>query len=303
MNISRVAATVVGLATTAVLTACGASTTNSSPAKPSQPVDVGIAAPAQWRDQGTIRVGIACDYPPFGYIDIEGKNAGYDAELARTLAAYVFGDDSKVTFTCVTPQNRIPYLQTNKIDLIVSTLGYTKERAQTIDYSTAYFTSGAKLLVPADSKVTGWPDIKNQPVITKTGTTSSTFIANCYPDSKQLRLDSTSDAVTALKAGRAVAFAEDSTLLLGLTLHDTSLKVVGDDEAQTPWGVGIRKGDDATKKYVDAVVADMQKKDTLWKIFGSVVTDQKSRDAFAKNMPRPGQNIVLTDENTLTKSS
>ena len=106
-----------------------------------------VAAPAPWMGQGTIRVGVACDYPPFGYTDIEGKNAGYDAEVARTLAGYAFGNASKVSFTCVTPQNRVPYLDTGKIDLIISTLGYTKERDQTIDYSTPYFTSGAKLLV------------------------------------------------------------------------------------------------------------------------------------------------------------
>ena len=115
-------------------------------------------------------------------------------------------------------------------------------------------------------------------------------------------LDSTSDAVAALKANRGVAFAEDSTLLLGLTLKDPSLKVVGDDKAETPWGIGIKQGDQA-KQYVDAVLADLQAKDKLWEIFGSVVTDPKARDAFAKNMPRPGQNIVYTDEDTLTDCS
>jgi len=120
--------------------------------------------------------------------------------------------------------------------------------------------------------------------------------------SKQLLLDSTSDAVAALKANRGVAFAEDSTLLLGLTLKDASLKVVGDDKAETPWGIGIKQGDQA-KQYVDAVLADLQAKDKLWEIFGSVVTDPKARDAFAKNMPRPGQNIAYTDEDTLADCS
>ena len=89
-------------------------------------------------------------------------------------------------------------------------------------------------------------------------------------------LDSTSDAVAALKADRGVAFAEDSTLLLGLTLKDPSLKVVGDDKAETPWGIGIKQGDQAAKQYVDAVLADLQAKDTFWEIFGSVVTDAES---------------------------
>ncbi|HJT92355.1 MAG TPA: transporter substrate-binding domain-containing protein [Mycobacterium sp.] len=281
---------------------CGTSS-ESSVSKPTSPVDVGVPVPTQWQDQGLIRVGIACDYPPFGYTDIQGKNAGYDADVARSLAAYAFGDDTKVTFTCVTPQNRIPYLETNKIDLIISTLGYTKERDETIDYSTPYFTSGAKLLVPADSQVTGWNDIHGKPVTTKTGTTSSTFLTNCYPDSEQLLLDSTSDAVKALKAGRAVAFAEDSTLLLGLTLNDDGLKVVGEDKAETPWGIGIRQGDEASKKWVDAALADMQRKDTLYDIFNGAVKDQEAAQAFAANMPRPDQKVAYTDKDTLADCS
>ena len=302
MKTSHALITSAALGLSLTLAGCGGS---SEPAvsKPADPVDVGAPVPADWQDQGLIRVGVACDYPPFGYTDIEGENAGYDAEVARTLAAYAFGDDTKVTFTCVTTQNRIPYLETKKIDLIISTLGYTKERDQTIDYSTPYFTSGAKLLVPSDSEVTGWNDIAGEPVITKTGTTSSTFLTNCYPDSEQLLLDSSSDAVTALKDGRAVAFAEDSTLLLGLTLNDDSLEVVGDDEAQTPWGIGIRQGDKAAKKWVDAALADLQKDDTLWDIFSHVVEDQEAVEAFSKNMPRPEQNIVVTNADTLADCS
>jgi polar amino acid transport system substrate-binding protein len=298
MKIIHAVITCVSLGLSMTVAGCGGS---SEPAvsQPTTPVDVGVPTPKQWQDQGLIRVGVACDYPPFGYTNIEGKNAGYDADVARSLAAYAFGDDSKVSFTCVTPQNRIPYLETNKIDLIISTLGYTKERDQTIDYSTPYFTSGAKLLVPADSNITGWNDIKGKPVTTKTGTTSSTFLANCYSDSDQLLLDSTSDAVKAMKAGRAVAFAEDSTLLLGLTLNDDSLKVVGEDKAETPWGIGIRQGDEASKKWVDAALANLQREDTLWDIFSNAVQDQEAVQAFAENMPRPDQNVVITDENTL----
>lgn len=302
MKISHALVTAVVVGASVSLSGCG-SDAKSTASNVTEPVDVGVAVPADWKAKDVIRVGISCDYPPFGYTDIEGANAGYDAEVARSLAAYAFGDASKVDFTCVTPQNRIPYLETQKIDLIISTLGYTMERDETIDYSTAYFTSGAKLLVPAESSVDSWDDITGQPVITKTGTTSSTFLTNCYKDSDQLLLDSTSDAVKALKADRAVAFAEDSTLLLGLTLNDETLKVVGEDEAQTPWGIGIRQGDTAAKTWVDAALVDFQKEDTLWTIFSDVVKNKEAVEAFAENMPRPGQDIVYTDEDTLSDCS
>lgn len=301
MKSSRVTATVIGLGMTVFLAACGASNSASTGEKATKAVDVGVAVPSAWKAQDGIRVGIACDYPPFGFTDLEGKNAGYDAEVAHTIAGYAFGDESKVKFTCVTPDNRIPYLQTKKIDLIISTLGYTKERDGTIDYSTAYFTSGVKLMLKSDSDLKGWSDLTGQPVITKTGTTASTFLENCFKNDKQLLLSSTSDAVSALKAGRGAAFVEDSTLLLGLTLNDKGLKVVGEDEGETPWGLGIRQGDTATKQYVDAVLASMQKKDLFFDVFKKAVTEKEAQDAFATNMPRPGQNIVISDENTLSK--
>jgi len=86
---------------------------------------------------------------------------------------------------------------------------------------------------------------------------------------------------------RKALLAEPS---LGMKLH-----FVQNERFERKNGVSLL----AAKKYVDAALADMQKKDTLWKIFGSVVTNQTARNAFAKNMPRPGQNIFITNENTL----
>ena len=69
-------------------------------------------------------------------------------------------------------------------------------------------------------------------------------------------------------------------------------------------GDAVDLGQDvAGVRHLDPVLADLQAKDTFWEILGSVVTDAKARDAFAKNMPRPGQNIVYTDEDTLTDCS
>lgn len=302
MKLSHLPSSIVCLLLAATLSACGGSS-GTDAAVSSKPVDVKVPVPAALASKGSITVGVACDYPPFGSTGVDGKNTGYDTDVARALARYAFGDESKVKFTCVTTQNRIPYLQTGKIDIIASTLGYTKERDETIDYSVPYFDSGNKLLVLKDSTVKGWEDIKGEPVVTKQGTTSSTYLQNCYPDSKQLLLEGTSDAVTALKDGRGAAFAEDSTLLLGLSLKDDTVKVVGQDKAETPWGLGIKQGDAETKAWVDAVLKDLQAKDGLWKIFTGAVEDKEAVKAFATNMPRPDQDIVYTDKDTLSDCS
>jgi polar amino acid transport system substrate-binding protein len=292
-----------GLVCLLALAGCGSGGTAAAHSTPASATSLGVAVPAALKTQGTIKVGVACDYPPFGYTGINGDHAGFDTDVARTLATYAFGDASKVSFTCVTPQNRIPYLQTHKIDLIVSTLGYTQERAKAIDYSAPYFTSGVKLLVPKSSGVTGWTDIHGKTIITTQGTTASTYLTNCYADSKQLLFDNTSDDVSALTAGRAAAFAEDSTLLLDLALSNSNVKVVGVDKATTPWGIGIFKGDSATKQWVDAALKEMQSKDTFWAIFTKDVGNQSARQSFSRNMPRPGQNLEYTSKNTLTDCS
>lgn len=277
----------------ALLAVTGCGQTADSQAQNTEPLaELDAALPEALASAGKINVGISCDYPPFGFIDIDNKNSGYDSDVARELAKYAFDDAEAVDFTCVTPANRIPYLETNKIDLIVSTLGYTAERDETIDYSTSYFTSGAKLLVPGDSDVTGWPDIDGKTAITKQGTTSSTYLQQCYPETEQLLLDSTSDAVTSLKQGRGAAFVEDSTLLLGLALTDEAVKVVGEDEATTPWGIGIKQGEEELKTWVDAALADMQANDSFYRIFQENVPNEEAQEAFSEAMPRPDTGIV-----------
>ncbi|MFL4973457.1 MAG: transporter substrate-binding domain-containing protein [Microvirga sp.] len=124
-----------------------------------KPVNVGAPVPAAMARQGKLAIGVKCDYPPFGYIDEGGANAGFEIDIAHQLAAYAFGDPDKVEFTCVTGSNRVPFLTTNKIDLIMATMNYTPERAQTIDFTSPYFAAGVKMLVPSDSSVKDWDDL------------------------------------------------------------------------------------------------------------------------------------------------
>lgn len=282
------------------LTACGGTTEPATEAQPSL-AKLSAPLPPELESAKKIEVGIACDYPPFGFKDVDNKNSGYDADVARELARYAFNDPEAVNYTCVTPANRIPYLETNKIDIIVSTLGYTAERNKTIDYSTAYFTSGAKLLVKSESEIQGWDDVATETLITKQGTTSSTYIQQCLKDAEQLLLDSTSDAVTSLKQGRGAAFVEDSTLLLGLALTNKDVKVVGEDKATTPWGLGIKKGNAAMKTWVDAALADMKSNDSFYRIFKENIPNEEAQKVFAEAMPRPDrENIKYSDATEFT---
>lgn len=288
-----------------IITGCGTDDSGggagvASAAPDGRPVDVGAPLPSTMKQKGTLAIGVKCDYPPFGYIDEGGANAGFEIDIAHQLAAYAFGDPDKVEFTCVTGSNRVPFLTTNKIDLIMATMNYTPERAQTIDFTAPYFAAGVKMLVPKDSPVRNWDDLDGKQVITIKGATASLWLTQCVPGAEQVQFEQTSEAVTALAQNRAVAFAQDDTLLVDLAAKNKDTKVVGDEKAASPWGMGVRKGDTEMKAWVDGAIKKLQDEDWFWKSFQKTVTDKDVQQQFAKVLPRPDNTLEYPTGSTMT---
>lgn len=264
------------------------------------PVDVGAPLPAEVKSRGKLTVGVKCDYPPFGYIDESSKNAGFEIAIAHQMASYAFGDPDALTLTCVTGSNRVSFLTSKRIDLIEATMNYTEERAQTIDFSSPYFQSGVKLLVPKDSPITSFDQLAGKTVISTTGATASLWLTQCEKDAKQTLFTQTSQSLTALNQKRGVAFAQDDALLLDLAAKNPKLKVVGEAKAGSPWGMGVRKGDAEMLAWVNGALAHMQQTDFLWTEFQKTVTDASVQKQFAEYVPRPGRNLTYPTGSTLT---
>ena len=86
-------------------------------------------------------VGVKCDTPPFGYLDVRGKNAGVDVEIAQQLARYAFGRAQRLTFVCAPTAVREPLLTNGRVDMVISTFTYTADRDTRIDFSRAYYNA------------------------------------------------------------------------------------------------------------------------------------------------------------------
>lgn len=80
------------------------------------------ALPTEVRSRKRWLIGVKCDFPPFGFIDVQGRNGGYDVEVARRFATLGFGRPNRVSLTCVTTPSRIPTLDSKRVDVIISTL-------------------------------------------------------------------------------------------------------------------------------------------------------------------------------------
>src|SRR5690606_39594113 len=86
----------------------------------------------QVKEKGELTVGMLVDFPPYGILNTENKPDGYDADVARLLAKDL---GVKVNIVPVTGPNRIPFLLTNKVDMLVASLAITPERAKQVQFS------------------------------------------------------------------------------------------------------------------------------------------------------------------------
>jgi polar amino acid transport system substrate-binding protein len=241
--------------------------------------------PAEVKERKRWVIGVKCDFPPFGFIDVRGNNDGYDVQVARRFAQLAFGNKKKVNFTCVTTPSRIPTLMSSRVDIIVSTLTWTQARADQIDFSIPYYSATGRLLVPNNSSLTV-PSLAGKTIVTTRGALYAAWTRNCFKNSKLLEVDSPALAVAAVKDGRADTFMFDDAFLLGVATQDRDVRLTGDKFLNVPWGIGIRKGDAATARWVNAALRYMKKKDEFAKIL-KANAPARLVGSFLDNVPRP----------------
>jgi polar amino acid transport system substrate-binding protein len=258
----------------------GAAATTKTKPKPLPPL------PANIKQRGRWNIGVKCDVPPFGYINVKGQNAGFDVEIARSFAKYAFGKPSRVNFTCAPTPAREPLLTTDRVDLVISTFTYTPDRDTRIDFSRPYYKATGRLLVPNDGPVQKLGDINGKTIATTSGSVYDKWMKTCFKDAKPLVFDSFTNAVLAFRGGRADAVMWDDTGVLGIATSDQTVKLTGDAFLQAPYGIGIKQGNTALKKWVDARLNLMKKKDVF---IGMLKNNVPARlfPAFQGNVLRP----------------
>ena len=220
------------------------------------------------KKRGSLIAGVKTDFPPFGTIDASGKNVGFDVDVAHAFARALFGDEHKVELVAVTSGNRIPFLQSGKIDIIIATVTVTDERRQVVEFSEPYFMSGSLLLVPKASTARGLEDMAGKTVAVVQGAIQDKDVEQLQPKANRIKFGKVSEAVLAVTGGRADAYVHDDIVVLSLARENPDLKAVGKPFMPRPYGIAVRKGDTDFIKWVDAQLSKMHKDgtyDRLWK--------------------------------------
>jgi polar amino acid transport system substrate-binding protein len=286
------AVTLVVALAAAVLAAWGAAAPSTGVTGSAQVVKAPKAPPlpAEVKQRKRWVIGVKCDFPPFGYIDVQGQSAGYDVEVARQFAELAFGKANRISLVCVTTPSRIPALQTKRVDIIISTLTYTFARAEVIDFSTPYYGATGRLLVRNETSVNSLADLSGKTVVTTRGALYATWVRKCFPNTRLLEVDSPASAILAVKDGRADTFMFDDAFLLGVVTGDRELKLTRDKFLEVPWGIGIRKGETPMRTWVNWALARLKTRDMFQRFLRNNAPPRLIPE-FIDTVPRPNRTL------------
>jgi polar amino acid transport system substrate-binding protein len=246
--------------------------------------------PAEIKNRNRFIVGVKCDTPPFGYLDVRGRNAGVDVEIARQFARYAFGRAQRLTFVCAPTAAREPLLTTGRVDMVISTFTYTTDRDTRIDFSRPYYNATGRLLVKNNSTIQRLADIRGKRVATTSGSTYDRWMKRCFPDTQVIVVDSVTNAVIAFNQGRADAVMFDDTSLVLIAATDPTSKMTDDLFLEGPFGIGIKQGNVELKRWVDARLNLMKRKDLFLPIIRNNIAP-RFVPAFSKNILRPNNDF------------
>ncbi len=158
-------------------------------------------------------------------------------------------------------------LTSGDIDLIAATMTITEERKKQIDFSHVYYLAGQSLLVPEDSAIKTVKDAKGKKVSTAKGATSGKNLEKHVPGVIVEEYDNYADAFTALKSKKVDAVTTDDSILLGMAESDSNYHVLSEKFTKEPYGMGIKKGNEQLKKYVNDFIVEIQKNGKYAELF------------------------------------
>ena len=214
------------------------------------------------KGKGKLTIGMLVDFPPFGITNSEGKPDGYDADVAKLMAKHM---GVPVDIVPVTGPNRIPYLLTGKVDVLVASLGVTPERAKQVAFSEPYAAIEIGLLAPQKSTVKKPEDLSGKSVgVARASTQDQSLSAVAPKDARIMRFDDDASAVQALLSGQVDALGVSNVVAQQIKTMapqaNYEMKFVLKSQVQ---GIALRQGQDKLMSWVNGFLDTVKKNGEL----------------------------------------
>lgn len=264
----------------AVLTACGGSSSASTATAASGSAASGSSVVYRTLDQikesGTINIGVFSDKNPFGYVDENGEYQGYDVYFARRL-----GEDLgvEINFVSTEAANRIEYLQTGKVDVILANFTVTPERAEEVDFALPYMNVALGVVSPDSNVITSLDSWNaDDQMIVISGTTAETYLTQNYPDIPLQKYDSYATAKSAMENG-GVAWANDNTEVIAFASQNPGYTVgipsLGSQDTIAP---AVSKGNETLLNAINDEIKALGKENFFHADYEATLVDTYGTD-------------------------
>lgn len=247
------------------------------------------------KESGKITIGFSDTTMPISYIS-NGKAEGYAIDICRHVASDIKKQlnmpNLRIEYLAITPSQRIPNIQSGRIDMACESITNSYKRQQEVAFSTNFYYTEVRMAVKKSSNIKNLVDLDGKAVVTATGTTSDQYIKR-NERGKNINLINLygrdmDDSFAILASGKAQAYVMDDNILAGLiakSSNPSAYEIVGPVLSAEPYGIMLPKGDTKFKELVDDSVTG------LWK-------SGEMRNLYKKwfQSPIPPKNINLNLE-------
>ena len=226
---------------------------------------------------GTINIGVFSDKNPFGYVDENGEYQGYDVYFARRI-----GEDLGVTVNYVSTEaaNRVEYLETGKVDIILANFTVTPERAEKVDFALPYMNVALGVVSPDSRIIKDLSELTaDDQVIVISGTTAEDYLIRNNPEITLQKYDTYANAKNALENGNAVAWANDNTEVIAYALQNEGYTVgipsLGSQDTIAP---AVTKGNESLLNWINDEIKALAAENFFHKDYEETLVDTYGLD-------------------------
>lgn len=212
--------------------------------------------------KGVLKVAVPQDFPPFGSIGIDLKPQGYDIDMAGYLADKL---DVKLELVPVTSANRIPYLQTGKVDLVISSMGKNPERAKVIDFSEAYAPFYLGVFGSEDEAVGDAKDLSGKTIGVTRGSVEDLELSKIAPaDTVIKRFEDNNATLSSFLSGQVSLIATGNLVVTEIaTRYPAKAPKTKFLLKNSPCFVGVMKGEESLLKEVNRLISQAKEEGVL----------------------------------------
>lgn len=212
--------------------------------------------------RGVIRIAVPQDFPPFGSVGTDLQPQGYDIDMAKYLAKEM---KLKLQLVPVTSANRVPYLQTDKVDLVISSLGKNAEREQVIDFTAAYAPFFLGVFGAKDAALAKADELVGKSIGVTRGAVEDMVLTEVAPKGAEVkRYEDNNTTLSAYLSGQVEFVATGNLVVAAIERQNAARAPVAKFMLKdSPCYIGLRKGEAALKAKVDALIEQAKADGTL----------------------------------------